>query len=103
LADYAEDRGEKIEVEAAADKIKTYEVLLEEKKDLETKIEQIKQEVFKEAIDRGSKRGLWGAHKFSIQGGPYKGFDSSKFKNDNPEIYEKYIVDKNKKQYIKIS
>ncbi|WP_319371996.1 lambda-exonuclease family protein [uncultured Ilyobacter sp.] len=103
LADYAEDRGEKIEVEAAADKVETYEVLLEQKKELETKIEQIKQEVFKEAIDRGSKRGTWAGHKFSIIGGPYQGFDSKKFKSDNPELYEQYVVEKTKKQYIKLS
>ncbi len=103
LADYAEDKGEKIEVEAAADKVETYEVLLEQKKELETKIEQIKQEVFREAIDRGSKRGLWGTHKFSIQGGPYKGFDSKKFKFENPDLYEQYLVEKTKRQYIKLS
>ncbi|WP_321328420.1 lambda-exonuclease family protein [uncultured Ilyobacter sp.] len=103
LADYAEDRGEKIEVEAAEDKVETYDELLEQRKELDKKIEKIKQEVFKEAIERGSKRGLWGKHKFSIQGGTYKGFDSKKFKFDNPDLYEQYVVEKNKRQYIKLS
>ena len=103
LADYAEDKGEKIEVEAASDKVETYENLLEQRKELDKKIEEIKQKVFKEALERGSKRGLWGGHKFSIQGGPYKGFDSKKLKFDNPELYKQYVVEKTKKQYIKLS
>jgi len=103
LADYAEDKGEKIEVEAAADKVEIYEELIEQRKELDKKIEKIKQEVFKEAIERGSKRGLWGRRKFSIQGGPYKGFDSKKFKFENPDLYEQYLVEKTKRQYIKLS
>ena len=107
LADYAEDKGEKIEVEAAADKVEIYEELLEEKKEVEMRIEQIKQEVFREAVERGSKRGTWAGHKFSIiGGGESASFKRGKFLKDNPEfisILENYTDRKAKKPYIKIS
>lgn len=89
---YKNSNGEKINLEYlnnGKEKIESYFNLKDEKKNIDKKIKEIEQ-IFQKEMKENEIANL-GDHKITWKTSTRNSFDSKVFKNDYPELYEKYM------------